>query len=84
MTAPLRRKRRPAAADVPAELAEWFAGVPTRRRPLLFKLPHYWQVAEQWRTWLQDNPTARPPAGWEWMADTSDPRHRRPPFFGRP
>jgi len=81
MTAPLRRKRRPAAADVPPEMAAWFAGEPVKRRPLLFKLPHYWQVAEQWRIWVQDNVTAKPPIGWEWLADPEDKRHCKPAKF---
>lgn len=81
MTAPkpvYRTRRKASASSVPRELAEWFAGAPVTRRPLLFRLPHYWQVSELWRAWLHDNPTARPPSGWEWLTDPTDKRHRRP------
>lgn len=75
-----RGRRRTSASSVPRELAAWFGGEPVARRPLLFKLPHDWQVAECWRAWSADNPGAPPPAGWRWLADPDDPRHRRPPF----
>jgi hypothetical protein len=59
-------------------MAEWFSGAPMRRRPLLFRLPHSCQVAALWAAWSEDNPGARPPAGWEWLADRADPRHTVP------
>lgn len=73
-----RGRRRASTADVPREMAAWFAGRHFERRPLLFARPHGWQVAELWRTWSADNPGAIPPASWEWLADPQDNRQRRP------
>ncbi len=73
--ATIRRRRTGGAGAVPRELAEWFGGAPALRRPLQFKLPHTCQVARLWAAWSADNPGARAPLGWEWLADPADPRH---------
>lgn len=73
-----RRRRTGGAGTVPRELAAWFGGAPALRRPLLFKLPHTCQVAKLWGAWSADNPGARPPVGWAWLADPTDPRHAVP------
>lgn len=81
MTAPkstTRRRRSGSSASVPPTLARWFGGEVFARRPMFFAMSYGWQVAEQWRAWVVDHPGAVPPAGWEWLADPADHRHRRP------
>lgn len=76
-----RGRRRTSASSVPRDMAAWFGGQHFDRRPLFFRLPHPWQIAELWRAWSADNPGARPPAGWEWLADPNDRQHQRPAFM---
>lgn len=75
------RRRRISAGSVPTAMAEWFSGSPVLRRPMLFAKPHAWQVAELWRAWATQHRGATPPAGWEWLADPHDRRHRRPAWL---
>ncbi len=71
-----RRRRANGGDTVPRAMAEWFAGTPAVRRPLLFTLPHDCQVAAMWAIWSKDNPGTRPPTGWQWLSDPADSRHR--------
>ncbi|MBG6082709.1 hypothetical protein [Rubrivivax gelatinosus] len=76
-----QRRRRKGSGSIPAAIAEWFSGAAVERRPLLFTLPHSWQIAELWAQWAPEHPGARPPAGYEWLADPNDRRHCVPAYM---
>ena len=77
MTEPrgLRRRRRPTdGSDIPQEIADWFAGKP---RPdgkpevpwAAILWPEYMLLRERWAAWVKDHPGAKPPQGFEEIAE---------------
>ena len=72
MTEPkgMHRRRRSTQDDIPADLAEWFAGDRTDGTPwsaLLY--PDYMLLRERWKAWSRGRTRAKPPARFEWIAE---------------
>ena len=77
MTEPkgLRRRRRvDPRTDIPPELAAWFAGEPpppnyTDIPWCTILWPDELLLRERWNAWAASHPGAKPPAGYEWIAE---------------
>ena len=80
-TTQTRRRRTSGAGQVPAAVASWFAGEP--RLPgqssvpmLAIVVPGCALLPGWWRAWAEAHPSDKPPAGYEWLADPSNPRQK--------
>jgi len=81
----LRPRRRTTLEGLPPDLASWFAGEP---RPegghaipwaaLIY--PDHLLLYERWQAWAGDHPGARPPAGFEWIAEPPPERINGMPY----
>ena len=83
MTTPIRRRRRQAADDIPADLAAWFAGEPRPpEKPDIpwsaLIVPDYVLLGERWQAWKAAHPDAKPPAGFEDLDDRDSKHYRHP------
>ena len=85
----LRRRRRTGANNIPATLAQWFAGErePGPNRSLVpwaaLIYPDGDLLSERWQAWKEEHPDATPPAGFEWLDDPKSPRHKSPHIVKR-
>lgn len=88
MTAPksiLRPRRTSTAENLPRVITDWFEGKP--RRPeqssapwLAMAYPGYMFLREYWQVWAAAHPGARPPAGFEWIAEPAPERMHGVPW----
>lgn len=65
---------------MPPEVRAWFDGVPrptkAARYPwAVLAFPGYALLPLWWQDYVGEHSDAVPPAGFEWLADLSDPRH---------
>jgi len=70
----LRPRRRTSAESLPRDLADWFAGEPRREDQSALPwsalvYPDYMLLRERWQIWKAAHPAAKPPAGFEWIAE---------------
>lgn len=69
-----RPRRTASVDDLPAALVEWFSG--TGPKPWHALLPFERELLpERFAAYRASNPDATPPAGFEWITDTTDPRY---------
>jgi hypothetical protein len=80
-----RRRANATDGDIPREFAAWFAGEwvvkPGSALPHPFAAgipPHCAMLPAYWDAWAIAHPGAKPPAGFEWLADPASPRRRVP------
>jgi hypothetical protein len=76
MTAAIRRRKRPAEDDLPADLLAWFRGDPRDRTgppwsALIF--PDCDLLRDRWKVFAAANPGAKPPPGFEYIAEPEPP-----------
>lgn len=70
------RRRRTSGSSIPRPVAAWLAGLAPRPFDVL-AFPGYALLPfDWWPTWAAENPRAVPPAGYAWLADPTDSRHR--------
>ena len=78
MTEPVAFRRRFRGGDgterIPKELAQWFAGEIADTWYAI--LPYETTLLPlRWNAWKLEHSEAKPPAGYEWLDNPSDPQH---------
>ena len=80
-----RRRRTDAGSGVPADVAAWFAGEPRKEganevpwNALVY--PGYMLLREWWEAWSKDRPGAKPPPGYEEIAEPPPARMHGMPY----
>ena len=75
----MSRRKKATAGTLPPTLVEWFSGERVKVPWVALAFPGGLLLPERWRAWAAANPGARPPPGWQWLADPTHPRHRAYP-----
>ncbi len=71
----IRPRRRAGTGGLPLDLREWFAGERMNGTPWSAMIyPDCVLLRERWQVWLRQHPEARPPSGYEWIADAPPER----------
>jgi len=76
-----RRRRSSGSSNIPRAAADWLQGLVPKTPWAVRAFPGYvLLVSDWWPAWAAENPRAVPPAGYEWLTDPNDARHRIRPL----